>query len=328
MLHVSMIRISRYLDGDLDPKAVERVERHLARCATCRKRVEVLRLAGGAVLRPSRERLDAVARVAMSRIGPRKWNVGASQAQSDSTSEKIDAPIGTRATPARRWALVLAAAALWGIGVLTAVYVMHHHLHAPYGEPPGRIESAESAKKESSSYRTGAMSPSGAIRDAVGIGLPEAAKTFSLPKRDGHIPDDAGGYDVYGASPISSWRNRARGSNPPEEETWDPNLELEECLENTRWQWDGGSSVTIRFLENGTLEHPVWAREGFTGLWCVVDRRTALLYAQRGERCDIRAILAFSEDMTSFQGYGVRGTAQIRDSRPIEAPRSPQTPPK
>jgi len=76
LFHPTYTMISRYLDGALPGQKAKGFERHIADCKACRRKVEVLSTAARAA-RPPRERLDAVSRNVMDRVGERAWDAGA-----------------------------------------------------------------------------------------------------------------------------------------------------------------------------------------------------------------------------------------------------------
>ncbi|HUT25248.1 MAG TPA: von Willebrand factor type A domain-containing protein [Sumerlaeia bacterium] len=76
LFHPTYTTISRYLDGALPGQKAKGFERHIADCEACRRKVEVLSTAARAARAP-RERLDAVSRHVMDRVGERAWDAGA-----------------------------------------------------------------------------------------------------------------------------------------------------------------------------------------------------------------------------------------------------------
>ncbi|HNY28190.1 MAG TPA: zf-HC2 domain-containing protein, partial [Candidatus Sumerlaeota bacterium] len=72
ILHPTHQTLSRHLDGALPTDRARRVEAHLARCAACARKVEILREAAD-LCRPPRKALDAVMNGLMDRLGQPDW---------------------------------------------------------------------------------------------------------------------------------------------------------------------------------------------------------------------------------------------------------------
>jgi hypothetical protein len=68
IFHPSTKKVSRYLDGLLSEATTRSFEAHLAGCAACRRKVEVLRSAARLCC-PSKQRLEAVSQNVMTRVG-------------------------------------------------------------------------------------------------------------------------------------------------------------------------------------------------------------------------------------------------------------------
>ena len=90
--------------------------------------------------------------------------------------------------------------------------------------------------------------------------------------------------------------------------------ELKEHVTSFLWQWDGDVGEKIIFNGNGYIEHPGWTRRGLVTKWEVIDRRTVLLEIESGRSRDLYAVLVFSEDMSSFEGFNFHGGARLRKS--------------
>lgn len=72
IVHPTHQTLSRHLDGALPESRARRVEAHLARCAACARKVEILREAAD-LCRPPRKALDAVMNGLMDRLGQPAW---------------------------------------------------------------------------------------------------------------------------------------------------------------------------------------------------------------------------------------------------------------
>jgi hypothetical protein len=81
---------------------------------------------------------------------------------------------------------------------------------------------------------------------------------------------------------------------------------LEKRLKDKDWQWGG---ETVRFQADGLATNSVWDQAGLVTSWKVIDRRTVLLYIERGRDVNRYAVLTFSRDADSYSGFGFEGTS-------------------
>lgn len=78
---------------------------------------------------------------------------------------------------------------------------------------------------------------------------------------------------------------------------------LQASLVGTAWQWT--PTETIQFNADGTVTNAGWP--GLTTTWKVIDRRTVLLFIERGRSNDRYAILSFTPDASAYSAYGFGG---------------------
>jgi hypothetical protein len=80
------------------------------------------------------------------------------------------------------------------------------------------------------------------------------------------------------------------------------------------WEWDGSSGETVRFGEDGYVEHPGWTARGLLTRWDAVDGHSVILRVVKGREHDLYAVLLFADDFGSFGGYNFQGGSTLRES--------------
>jgi hypothetical protein len=80
--------------------------------------------------------------------------------------------------------------------------------------------------------------------------------------------------------------------------------DLKRFLSGTEWLWpDSGENAIIKFKADGYVGNVDWENRGFLMKWEAIDRRTVLLFIEKGRPHNRYAIYCFSEDLTEFTGY-------------------------
>lgn len=79
--------------------------------------------------------------------------------------------------------------------------------------------------------------------------------------------------------------------------------DLRKFLSGSQWEWGPKENLTLK--PDGDAHNPGWVtREGWSTRWDAVDRRTIVLVIVKGRNTDRLAVLVFSEDLASFDGFG------------------------
>lgn len=99
---------------------------------------------------------------------------------------------------------------------------------------------------------------------------------------------------------------------------YDSGEQLKEDITNSLWQWDGDGGEKITFNGNGYIEHPGWTSRRLVTRWEAIDRRTVLLEIESGRTRDVYAVLVFSEDLSSFDGFNFHGGSRLKRSLRLE----------
>jgi hypothetical protein len=79
---------------------------------------------------------------------------------------------------------------------------------------------------------------------------------------------------------------------------------LDKTIRGTVWTW---GEETLQFRPDGAAINAVWTAQGLVTSWSVIDRRTVLLYIERGRGHDRYAILTFSPNMDTYSVFGFDG---------------------
>ena len=98
----------------------------------------------------------------------------------------------------------------------------------------------------------------------------------------------------------------------------DSGKQLNEHIANSLWQWDGDGGEKIFFNGNGYIENQVWTSRQLITRWETIDRRTVLLEIESGRTRDLYAVLVFSEDLSSFNGFNFHGGSRLNTSFRLE----------
>lgn len=98
----------------------------------------------------------------------------------------------------------------------------------------------------------------------------------------------------------------------------DSRKQLKDHIANSLWQWDGDGGEKIFFNGNGYIEHPGWTSRRLVTRWETIDRRTVLLEIESGRTRDLYAVLVFSEDLSSFNGFNFHGGSRLKRSLSLE----------
>jgi hypothetical protein len=84
--------------------------------------------------------------------------------------------------------------------------------------------------------------------------------------------------------------------------------ELKTEVSGSTWAWWTGPDEEVRLQPDGKVSHNNWNKLGFVIRWEAIDRRTVLLVIEKGNRDNnLVAVMALSEDMTKYTGYGFEG---------------------
>ena len=98
----------------------------------------------------------------------------------------------------------------------------------------------------------------------------------------------------------------------------DSGKQLKEHIADSLWQWDGDGGEKIFFNGNGYVENQSWTSRQLVTRWETIDRRTVLLEIESGRTQDLYAVLVFSEDLSSFNGFNFHGGSRLKKSLPLE----------
>jgi hypothetical protein len=80
--------------------------------------------------------------------------------------------------------------------------------------------------------------------------------------------------------------------------------DLQKYLVGTSWEWDDGMTLKA----DGYVTQKNWDGRGLVTKWEAVDRRTVVLFIEKGRTQDRTATLVFNEDLTDLSGYSFDGT--------------------
>ncbi len=101
---------------------------------------------------------------------------------------------------------------------------------------------------------------------------------------------------------------------------YDSGKQLKEHITNSLWQWDGDGGEQIIFNGNGYIEHQGWTSRRLVTRWEAIDRRTILFEIDSGRKRDVYAVLVFSENLSSFDGFNFHGGSRLKRSLRLEGP--------
>jgi hypothetical protein len=83
--------------------------------------------------------------------------------------------------------------------------------------------------------------------------------------------------------------------------------DLRKYLIDTVWTWDEG----LRFKADGYVEQKQWTSAGLVTKWEAIDRRTVLLWIEKGREENRYAVLTFSEDLSELRGFDFNGKDRL-----------------
>jgi hypothetical protein len=79
--------------------------------------------------------------------------------------------------------------------------------------------------------------------------------------------------------------------------------DLQKHLSDSVWAWDDG----LKLNADGSTEQRAWQAARLVTRWEAVDRRTVVLWIERGRDSNRTATLVFNEEMTEATGFGFDG---------------------
>jgi|GEM_PF-4755026 len=103
---------------------------------------------------------------------------------------------------------------------------------------------------------------------------------------------------------LKEFRSKALGAVRTKED-------LRRILSGTSWVWGEG----LKLKPDGYVEQKDWQSGGLVTKWEAVDRRTVVLWIEKGRNENRYAILMFSEDLTDFQCFDFNGKDRITVKR-------------
>ena len=173
----------------------------------------------------------------------------------------------------------------------------------------GDLDAVKALKSEKEAFEAGGTLPTGAHVKA-------AARNYRLSMRQAGLVFERAAdqviKDLTKAGKLTEaqatqaelkefrMRSPTTGARTTEVETKE---DLQNYLPETVWDWGTG----LKLRADGLLEQREWTANSLVTKWEAVDRRTIVLWVEKGRKSDRTAILTFNEDLTEFQGFGFDG---------------------
>jgi hypothetical protein len=77
--------------------------------------------------------------------------------------------------------------------------------------------------------------------------------------------------------------------------------DLRKALAGTEWHW--GIEYHMKLKSDGIVAQSDWEKGGLVTRWQAIDRRTVVLFIEKGRDHNRYAILTFSEDLSEYRGF-------------------------
>jgi hypothetical protein len=173
----------------------------------------------------------------------------------------------------------------------------------------GNLDAVKALRAEKEAFETGGRLPSSMYMKTPAANYQAALKQAALILEKAYeqsIKDLTKAGKLKQAEDVraelKSFRSKAPATNlrPADVTTKE---DLQKYLSDTAWAWDDG----LKLRSDGSTEQKNWDMRGLVTKWETVDRRTAVLWIEKGRDNNRTATLVFNEDLTEATGFSFDG---------------------